>query len=156
MNPVNVMFPDSLPTFVVGIGASAGGLDALERFFRAMPVDSGMAFVVIQHLSPDFKSLMAEQLERYTTMPAISVTDRKKIAPNMIYLLPPKKNMVIEGDDLICTDRPSDKVLSLPINAFFAHWQQPGAKKLLQLYFLELGRTAALELWMCESEAVSF
>ena len=79
MNPVNVMFPDSLPTFVVGIGASAGGLDALERFFRAMPVDSGMVFVVIQHFSPDFKSLMAEQLERYTTMPAISVIDRKKL-----------------------------------------------------------------------------
>ena len=54
------------PSHVVGIGASAGGLEALERFFRAMPVDSGMAFVVIQHLSPDFKSLMDELLERFT------------------------------------------------------------------------------------------
>ena len=56
------------PSFVVGIGASAGGLEALERFFKAMPVDTGMAFVVIQHLSPDFKSLMDELLARFTTM----------------------------------------------------------------------------------------
>jgi two-component system CheB/CheR fusion protein len=107
------------PTYIVGIGASAGGLEALEKLFRAMPVDSGMAFVVIRHLSPDFKSLMGEQLERYTTMPVISVMEREIIASNTIYLLPPKKDMVIEGDELICTDRPSDKVLSLPINTFF-------------------------------------
>src|SRR5688572_14204908 len=53
---------------VVGIGASAGGLESLERLFRNMPVDTGMAFVVIQHLSPDFKSLMDELLARYTPM----------------------------------------------------------------------------------------
>lgn len=107
------------PSYVVGIGASAGGLEALERFFRAMPVDSGMAFVVIQHLSPDFKSLMDELLERFTSMQAIPVMDRERIRPNTIFLLPPKKDMVIEGDELICTDRSGEKVLSLPINSFF-------------------------------------
>lgn len=107
------------PSHVVGIGASAGGLEALERFFRAMPVDSGMAFVVIQHLSPDFKSLMDELLERFTRMPAIPVAERERIRPNTIYLLPPKKDMVIEGDELISTDRSGEKVLSLPINSFF-------------------------------------
>ena len=107
------------PSYVVGIGASAGGLEALERFFRAMPVDSGMAFVVIQHLSPDFKSLMDELLERFTRMPAIPVAERERIRPNTIYLLPPKKDMVIEGDELISTDRSGEKVLSLPINSFF-------------------------------------
>ncbi|MDP3008058.1 MAG: chemotaxis protein CheB [Methylococcales bacterium] len=115
----NTKTPAARRTYIVGIGASAGGLEALEKLFRAMPVDSGMAFVVIRHLSPDFKSLMGEHLERYTTMPAISVMEREIIAPNTIYLLPPKKDMVIEGDELICTDRPDDKVLSLPINTFF-------------------------------------
>lgn len=119
MHITNTKRPQSRPTYIVGIGASAGGLEALEKFFRAMPVNSGMAFVVIRHLSPDFKSLMGEQLERYTTMPVISVMEREIIAPNTIYLLPPKKDMVIEGDELICTDRASDKVLSLPINTFF-------------------------------------
>lgn len=116
------------PNYIVGIGASAGGLEALEQFFRAMPVDSGMAFVVIRHLSPDFTSLMGEQLERYTTMPVISVLDREIVASNTVYLLPPKKDMVIEGNELICTERSGDKVLSLPINTFFcslaAAWEE--------------------------------
>ncbi len=111
--------PAPRPSYVVGIGASAGGLEALERFFRAMPVNSGMAFVVIQHLSPDFKSLMDELLERFTRMQAIPVMDREHIRPNTIFLLPPKKDMVIEGDELISTDRSGEKVLSLPINSFF-------------------------------------
>ena len=62
------------PTFIVGIGASAGGLNALEQFFDNMSPDSGMAFVVIQHLSPDFKSLMDDLLSRHTTMPIHSAT----------------------------------------------------------------------------------
>ena len=55
-------------TYIVGIGASAGGLNALEHFFDVMPTDSGMAFVIIQHLSPDFKSLMDDLLSRHTSM----------------------------------------------------------------------------------------
>ena len=63
LNPPTVEFE---PTHTVGIGASAGGLEALERLFRAIPPDTGMAFLVVQHLSPDFKSLMPELLERHT------------------------------------------------------------------------------------------
>jgi CheB methylesterase len=63
------------PLYVVGIGASAGGLEALEQFFDHVPVDSGMAFVVVQHLSPDFKSLMDEILSRRTKLPVRLVED---------------------------------------------------------------------------------
>ena len=63
------------PSFVVGMGASAGGLEALESFFDAMPSDSGMAFVVIQHLSPTHKSMMAELLSRHTPMPVCQAED---------------------------------------------------------------------------------
>ena len=62
------------PTHIVGIGASAGGLEALERLFRAIPPDTGMAYLVVQHLSPDFKSLMPELLERHTLMPVVAVS----------------------------------------------------------------------------------
>ncbi|GAB4254844.1 MAG: hypothetical protein Kow0065_02370 [Methylomicrobium sp.] len=110
---------DSLPSHVIGIGASAGGLEALERFFRAMPVDSGFAFVVIQHLSPDFKSLMNELLERFTSMAAIPVIDSIEVRANTIFLLPPRKDIVIEGNRLITREREKDGVLSLPINTFF-------------------------------------
>ncbi|MEM9510807.1 MAG: chemotaxis protein CheB, partial [Cyanobacteria bacterium P01_E01_bin.35] len=86
--------------FVVGIGASAGGLRALEEFFEHMPTDSGAAFVVIQHLSPDFKSLMKELLERRTRMAIYRVTEGMELEPNSIYLIPPGKNLVLDRQKL--------------------------------------------------------
>lgn len=83
------------PTHIVGIGASAGGLSALEQFFANMPVDTGMAFVVIQHLSPDFKSLMDDLLSRHTTMPIHRVSNGIELQPNNIYLIPPKTHMTV-------------------------------------------------------------
>ena len=82
--------------FVVGVGASAGGLRALEEFFENMPADSDAAFVVIQHLSPDFKSLMKELLERYTKMEVYRVEDGMELKPNCIHLIPPGTNLVIQ------------------------------------------------------------
>jgi len=76
---------------VVGIGASAGGLDAFRQFFTVMPSTSGIAFVLIQHLAPDHESMMAELLGRYTAMPVVEVEDRMPIQPNYVYLIPPNK-----------------------------------------------------------------
>ena len=89
----------SRPSFpIVAIGASAGGLYALEQFFDNMPPDSGMAFVVIQHLSPDFKSLMDDILSRRTTMRIRRVEDGMALEPDTICLIPPKCQMtVMEG-----------------------------------------------------------
>jgi two-component system CheB/CheR fusion protein len=109
-----------LPTHVVAVGASAGGLEALERLFRAMPDDTGMAFVVIQHLSPDFKSMMNELLERFTRMRAVPVENPEPVRRNVIYLLPPRKDLFIEGNVLVTRDRPADAPLWTPINTFFS------------------------------------
>ncbi len=105
--------------YVVGIGASAGGLDAIERLFDNMPADTGMAFVIVQHLSPDFKSLMDELLARHTSMPIHRVEDGISVEPNHIYLIPPKKNMVLSEGKLLLTDQESDGALNLPIDIFF-------------------------------------
>lgn len=110
--------PSIAPQFLVGLGASAGGLEALEKFFRATPVDTGMAFVVIQHLSPDFRSLMDELLARFTEMPVITIDEKTPIVANTVYLLPPKKDAVVKGDLLIAYDRSPGKQLSMPINLF--------------------------------------
>jgi chemotaxis response regulator CheB len=75
------------PLPVVGIGASAGGLDALERFFEHVPLDSGMAFVVVQHLSPDFRSLMDEILARRTKLPIRLVENGMPVEANHVYLI---------------------------------------------------------------------
>jgi two-component system CheB/CheR fusion protein len=107
------------PLYVVGIGASAGGLEALERFFKAMPESTGMAFVVIQHLSPDFRSLMDELLARHTRLEIHRVTDGMPVEPDSIYLLPPKKEMIISDGRLLLTDKEPQQDLSLPIDHFF-------------------------------------
>ena len=107
------------PSFIVGIGASAGGLKPIEDFFDHMPVDSGMAFVVVQHLSPDFKSLMDELLARHTKMPIFKVSDGVEIEANTIYLIPPEKNMAIADGKLLLTDKAEVRSVNLPIDIFF-------------------------------------
>ena len=99
---------------VVGIGASAGGLEALERMFHAMPNNSGMAFVIVQHLSPDFKSLMGELLSRRTRMTVKRVDDGMPLAADTVYLIPPRKNMLVTGGALRLLDQDSGKDLQLP------------------------------------------
>lgn len=103
---------------VVGIGASAGGLEALEAFFREMPTDSGAAFVVVQHLSPDFKSHMEHLLARQTEISVFRVEDQMDVKPNSIYLIPPKKEMIISEGKLLLTDKDT-KSLAHPIDQFF-------------------------------------
>src|SRR5512145_660896 len=107
------------PTHVVGIGASAGGLEALEEFFAATPVDTGMAFVVVQHLSPDFKSVMDELLSRHTPMPVLLVQDGIRVQANCVYLIPPRKEMIIAGRRLLLSDKGASQELNLPIDTFF-------------------------------------
>ena len=108
------------PTFIVGIGASAGGLAALESFFDHMPADSGMAFVVIQHLSPDFKSLMDDLLARHTGMAIHRVTSGIALQPNSIYLIPPKSHMTVAKGKLYLTERELGQHLDLPIDLFLS------------------------------------
>ena len=104
---------------VVGVGASAGGLEALERLFAAVPTDIGMAFVVVQHLSPDFESRMDELLARHTKMPIHLVTDGIEVEANAVYLIPPRKEMIISGGRLLLTDKDDVRGFSLPIDHFF-------------------------------------
>src|SRR5688500_3911523 len=101
---------------VAGVGASAGGLESLERFFRAMPAKSGVAFVIVQHLSPDHKSLMEELFTRFTSIPVREARQGDRVQPDNIYLLPPGKEIEIADGCLQVTDRPLERYLSFPID----------------------------------------
>ena len=108
--------------FIVGIGASAGGLHALEEFFEHLSNNSGAAFVVIQHLSPDFKSLMKELLERCTRMVIYRIESGMELQPNSIYLIPPGKNLILDHHRfrlLPQKDRNSGE-LNFPIDIFLS------------------------------------
>ncbi|MGE0549181.1 MAG: CheR family methyltransferase [Kofleriaceae bacterium] len=103
---------------IVGIGASAGGLESLEQFFAALPINTGMAFIVVQHLSPDFRSLMDELIARHSEMPVTIATNGMPVQANRIYLMPPGKEMIIRDRHLVLTDK-EPGAFSLPIDAFF-------------------------------------
>ena len=103
---------------IVGIGASAGGLESLERLFGALPPDTGMAFIVVQHLSPDFRSLMDELIARHCEMPVTIATDGMAVEPNRVYLMPARKEMIIRDRHLVLTDK-EPHTFSLPIDTFF-------------------------------------
>lgn len=107
------------PVCIVGVGASAGGLEAIEKLLGHFPVDSGCAFVVVQHLSPDFKSLMNELLSRHTTMKIEAVQDGQLVLPDHIYLAPPKCNVEYNQDRLWLRSMDSQRALNHPIDHFF-------------------------------------
>ncbi|MEM6254165.1 MAG: chemotaxis protein CheB [Cyanobacteria bacterium P01_D01_bin.156] len=106
---------------VVGIGASAGGLHAIEVFFDTMRCDSDAAFVVVQHLLPDYKRLMSELLERRTQMDVCQVTDGIELKPNTIFLIPPGQNLILKGEQLrlIPQNREQGDQPHFPIDLFF-------------------------------------
>ncbi|WP_283409078.1 chemotaxis protein CheB [Anoxynatronum buryatiense] len=106
------------PLYYVGIGASAGGLEALQDLFKYMPRDTGMAFVVIQHLSPDYRSMMDELLARHTAMTIHIAEDGMPVTPNTIYLIPPRKNLMLFHGKLYLEEQRSQKALNLPIDVF--------------------------------------
>ncbi|MCB1746004.1 MAG: PAS domain-containing protein [Gammaproteobacteria bacterium] len=113
------MTADRSVRYVAGIGASAGGLEALEAFFAAVPSQTGMAFVVVQHLTPDFKSLMDELLARHTAMAIHVVEHGMTIEPNSVYLIPSRKMMTLDGERFALTERDPRIGLNLPIDHFF-------------------------------------
>ena len=115
-------FPTDAPPatgYLVAIGASAGGLQALQEFFRHLPTDTNASYVVIQHLSPDYKTMMDEILARETTLPVHIASNSEMVMPNHIYLIPPGKNISLAKNSLVLTDIQKDFGLNLPIDIFF-------------------------------------
>jgi chemotaxis methyl-accepting protein methylase len=110
--PASVSFP------IVGIGSSAGGLEALEQFLGHVPAGSGMAFVIVQHLDPTHKGIMPELLQRATGMKVIQVKDRTKVRPDCVYVIPPNKDMSILHGILHLLEPAAPRGLRLPIDFF--------------------------------------
>jgi two-component system CheB/CheR fusion protein len=103
---------------VVGVGASAGGLEAFKRLIRAIPPSSGMAFILVQHLEPNHESLLAEILQKSTPIPVQEVTDNVHVAPDHIYIIPSNKLLTVYNGGLRLRARPRNKK-NLPIDLFF-------------------------------------
>ena len=103
---------------IVGLGASAGGLEAFEQFFRSVPPDSGMAFVLVSHLDPSHASILTEILQRTTTMPVVEAQDQMAVAPNGVYVIPPNRDMAIFHGVLQLSVPEQPRGQRMPIDAF--------------------------------------
>ncbi|MFO7978869.1 MAG: chemotaxis protein CheB, partial [Bacteroidales bacterium] len=103
---------------VVGIGASAGGLEAMEQFLRNVPPNSGMAYVIVQHLDPTHKGMLPELLQRYTGMEVHQAADGMQVSPDCVYVIPPNKSMSIVQGKLQLFKSVKTKGLRLPVDFF--------------------------------------
>lgn len=131
---------------IVGVGASAGGLEALEQFFTNMPIDSGMAFVVIQHLDPNHECILPELLQRITEMTVELVSDRLLVKPNHLYVIPPNKSMSILNGHLHLFEPIKTKGLRLPIDYFFRSLADDQQERSIGLILSGMGSDGSLGL----------
>ncbi len=104
---------------IIGVGASAGGLEALEQFFRPIPLDCGLAFVVIQHLDPTHKGILPELLQRVTPMSVSQALEGVRVKPGCVYVIPPNKDLSILHGKLHLLEPAAPRGLRLPIDFFF-------------------------------------
>jgi two-component system CheB/CheR fusion protein len=114
--------PDRVPgtTQIVGLGASAGGLEALEQFLAHVPAGSGLAYVVVQHLDPTHKAMLVELLQRVTVMPVRTATESLRVEPDVVYVIPPNSELTVVGGLLHLTEPSQPRGMRLPIDVLFS------------------------------------
>jgi two-component system, chemotaxis family, CheB/CheR fusion protein len=130
---------------IIGIGASAGGLSAFEAFFSAMLVeDPGMAFVLVQHLARDHKSILSELIQRYTRMQVFEVEDGMVIKPNCAYIIPPNRDMALVNGALQLLEPTLARGIRLPIDFFFRSLAQDQHDRAICIVLSGTGSDGAL------------
>lgn len=138
---------------IVGIGASAGGLEALQELFTNMPSDTGLGFVVVSHLDPTHISILSELLQRYTDMPVYQAKDKVKVEPNTIYVIPQNKNMGILNRELLLLEPAEARGLRLPIDFFLRSLAQDQGVAAICVILSGSGTDGTLGLRAIKAEA---
>src|SRR5512133_3971968 len=131
---------------IVGIGASAGGLAAFEAFFSGMPadVDPDMAFVLVQHLAPDHKSILTDLIRRYTRMQVFEVEDGMLVRPNCAYIIPPNRDMAFLNGALQLLEPSAPRGQRLPIDFFFRSLAQDQGERAIGIVLSGTGSDGTL------------
>lgn len=119
INETSKAYPNRVSHPIIGIGASAGGLEALLLFFKNIPLNSGMAFIVVQHMDPDNKGYLVDLLTRATTMQVVQANDGISVQPNCVYVIPPNKDMQLFHKALHLFDPVEPRGLRLPVDFLF-------------------------------------
>ncbi|MDD2742632.1 MAG: EAL domain-containing protein [Rhodocyclaceae bacterium] len=139
-NPI--LRPDERP-FIVGIGASAGGLEALSQLFPNLPKNLGLTYVVVQHLSPTYRSMMAQLLSRETTMLVRDIEDGSKPEPNTVYITPPNRNVTMNGGCFRLVVPAKESLPKPSVNLFFASLAEEAAESCIGIILSGTGSDGA-------------
>ena len=129
----------NIKTIVVGIGTSAGGLEALEEFFSFVPQKTGIAFVVVQHLAPKHKGIMHELLQRVTKLPVTQIINNTHVVPDHVYIVPPNKDLSFSNAELHLSEPARSGGLRLPIDSFFVSLAKGLKKEAIGMVFSGMG-----------------
>ena len=141
-------------TRIVGVGASAGGLEPLEQFISGVPTASGLAYVVVQHMDPTHKALLGELLQRVTAMPVHEVRDAQRIEPDVVYVIPPNTELtVVEG--MLHLASPSQlHGRRLPIDVLFSSLARELGDRAIGVVLSGMGSDGTLGLQAIQSQAL--
>lgn len=131
---------------VVGIGASAGGLEAFTQLLKHLPLDTGLAFVLVQHLDPKHESMLTGILSRETQMPVEEVRDGATVQPNCVYVIPPNTSMTISGQALRLKPREQTPGPHMPIDQFLRSLAESCKHKAIGVILSGTGSDGALGL----------
>ncbi len=137
---------------IIGIGASAGGLEAFEMFFRNMPENSGMAFVLVPHLDPKHISILPDLIQKYTKMTVLQVTDGTKVQPNVVYVIPHNRTMAIMHGTLYLIEQPDVPSPRLPIDYFLRSLAEDQTEKAICIILSGTGTDGMLGLKAIKGE----
>jgi two-component system CheB/CheR fusion protein len=133
-------------TRIVGLGASAGGLEALEQFLANVPVASGLAYVVVQHLDPTQKAMLTELLQRATAMPVREVTASLRVEPNVVYVIAPNTELTVTGGRLHLAEPAQPRGLRLPIDVLFSSIARDQGERAIGVVLSGMGADGTLGL----------
>jgi two-component system, chemotaxis family, CheB/CheR fusion protein len=132
------------PVYIVGMGGSAGALEAFEQFFTQMPANSGLAFVLVTHMDPKQKGLMPELLGRYTAMPVVQVEESMPVQPNHVYIIPPNKDMSILNGTLHLLEPSAPRGARAPIDLFLRHLAEDQEDRAIAIIMSGMGNDGTL------------
>ncbi|HSD59140.1 MAG TPA: chemotaxis protein CheB, partial [Methanotrichaceae archaeon] len=132
--------------YIVGMGGSAGSLESFEEFFKNIPADTGLAFVVVSHLDPIHKGIMPELLQRLTSMKVSQAEDGDRVQPNSVYVIPPGRDLSILHGTLQLLEPSQARGFRMPIDFFFRHLAEDQGERAIGIIFSGMGTDGTLGL----------
>ena len=142
----------SIATRAVGLGASAGGLAALQQFLAGAPVASGLAYVVVQHLDPTHKAMLVELLARSTAMPVCEAAETMRLEPDVVYVIPPNRDLTLSAGVLHLAQPVQPRGLRLPIDLLFSSLAQDQGERAVGVVLSGMGSDGTLGLQAIKSQ----